>query len=543
MTKPKDGGPKGAEHCNRHPEGDCAFKALFEQAAIGLARLELEGSIIMANSALASMLGYAPHELEGMDIFALVHADDLGRFKAALESVRQDSDRVLVEELRLQHREGRILWTRVHLNSLMDEDGCSLKLGAQIEDVTAWHETRQALEKAKADAEAAFRAKSKFLGNMSHELRTPLNGIIGMTQLAMGGNAAPEQRQYLEVVLRASRTLLGAVNRLLELSSLDGVSPAVEAKPFALRRKLSALLDTMGEEARSKGLNFDYSFGAGVPSTLVGDKEKISHVLLNVVDNAIKFTEKGGISVGISCEADDTGSSCDGAERKEQTMLRISVKDTGKGVAPQHQEAIFEPFALEEDLLTKRYGGIGLGLAVARNLVEQMGGRIWVRSKSGQGSAFFFTCPCRPTTVQLEAEPQPQPVAPRESSALRILLVEDEPINQQVTVKMLQRSGHDVSVVEDGIKALNLLEKEPFDLVLMDIQLPRLNGLDATRSIRHGGDGALPRDISIIGLSALVGGNSREKALEAGIDEFLTKPFERTRLLQVIDETLARRGR
>jgi len=513
------------------------YRFSFEQAAIGMVHTDLHGVIRQANASFASMLGCTVEELVGQRFEDITHPEDRDKSDALRRSLERTPWGVASLEKRYLRKDGSICWGRAHVSIVTNSLGRPLYFVAQVEDISESKRLMESLVTAKEQAEAASKAKSQFLSNMNHELRTPLNAIIGMTQLALGGNLEHEQREQLESALRASRSLLAAVNRLLEFSTLESRTYAVQDKPFSLRERLEPILESLAREAWAKGLYFNYAFGADVPAVVCGDADKIVQVLVNIVQNAIKFTEGGKVSVGVSCDACTPQ-----AQEAGEIMLQFSVKDSGVGIPKDKQESIFEPFSLAEDVLTKRYGGIGLGLAVCRQLVEHMGGRIWVRSKPGQGSAFFFTCPAK--VVAASGQPARGGQArPRAERSYAILVAEDEPINQELTRKLLQRRGHSVTVASDGQQALQLLQRSRFDLVLMDIQMPHMNGLDAAQLIREGAVPGVPENLPVIALTAYAAEEDRQLAIDAGMDAFVAKPFEAGALAQVIREVMAGHGR
>ncbi len=404
------------------------------------------------------------------------------------------------------------------------------------------------LQSAKNAAEAASAAKSQFLANMSHELRTPLNAIIGVAQLLRKTNPSLEQAHFLDLILDSSTDLLHIVSDLLDLSTIQAERLQIKEKDFSLRGALEPVIANAGRRARDKGLSFKEYFDPTLPQHVRGDAMRIRQALLNVLDNALQFTERGEVGVSVTLAVQDK-------DRAHYTVL-FQVSDTGIGIPRDKLETIFDSFTLGEDYMTKKYGGSGLGLAITKELVGRMGGEVWVESEPGEGSSFFFTVRvARAEAAQaetagaiaaLQRPATPQGVRPAAAqTGLRILLVEDEPVSRLFTKRMLHVAGHDVLLAEDGLKALEVLSSKPVDLVLMDLQLPRLNGLDAVKAIRRSEVPGVAPDIPIIALTAFARTQDRERGLEAGVDDYVIKPFEADELFVSLERVMAgpRNGR
>ena len=380
-------------------------------------------------------------------------------------------------------------------------------------------------------AESANQAKSTFLANMSHEIRTPLNGILGMSELALDESLSPPVREAFETINHSGQVLLSIVNDVLDFSKIEAGKLDIESVPFALPDLVQQTLAMLGPMARAKGLALTVTLDPEIPAGLQGDPGRLRQVLLNLIGNALKFTEQGQIS---------TRARLLGREGRRIT-LQLDVQDTGVGIAPDKQRLIFEPFSQEDASITRRYGGTGLGLSITSRLVQLMGGRIWLDSVPGQGSTFHFTVVLGlATEAGVEPPPAPDPClnappAGDRPRTLRLLLVEDNLINQKVGLGMLKRLGHQVAVANDGQEALDQLASERFDLVLMDMQMPVMDGLDATRQIRAREQAlGLPRT-TIIAITANALSSDQDRCRTAGMDGFISKPLQAAALKAQLD--------
>ena len=378
--------------------------------------------------------------------------------------------------------------------------------------------TEAALVLAREGAEAANRAKSYFLANMSHEIRTPMNAIIGLSHLCLQTKLNDKQHQYVFRVNQAARGLLGVINDILDFSKIDADMLVLEAVHFELQASFDAIDSNVGYLARAKGLRFEALVAADVPAFLVGDPLRLGQVLLNLASNAVKFTQAGEISVAVALK-DAVAQSVD---------LEFRVRDTGIGLTPGQIEGLFAAFTQVDTSTTRKFGGTGLGLVIGKRLVELMGGRIWVESEAGAGSTFCFTARFgRGEASQAVAMTQAARVALDDACArlrgARILVTEDNWFNQQVIAELLQQCGVVVRLCGNGREALEQLAKEPFDIVLMDVQMPVMDGYEATRQIRATPALAGQR---VIAMTANAMVEDRARCLEAGMDDFETKPID-----------------
>ena len=505
---------------NERSRAQEAFRTIFEAGAIGTALMDMGGRFVAVNRAFEEQVGLDERRIIGKN------ALEVGALSPeTFETLRRelavrgffDASEVVYQRPANGVRTA-LLWARV-----VRIQGSKRLLGFSL-DISDRKRMEEDLQRTRVAAESAAKAKSEFLANMSHEIRTPLNGIIGFTQLALSTDLNADQRDYLETAESSANALLRIINDILDFSKIEAGRLDLERVAFSLRECVESAVRIVLPAAAEKRLEFFSSVSPDVPDALLGDSMRLRQVLLNLLGNAVKFTAAGSISVGVSAVS----------LRERAAEMHFTVRDTGIGIPLEKRESIFLPFHQADGSMTRRYGGTGLGLAIATRLVEMAGGRIWVESQEGAGSAFHFTVP-----FPLAEPPQPRNSDYREShgvasAPLSILLVEDDEVSQAFVSALLAQHGHSVTLASSGPEALSLVERGSFDLALMDVQMPGMDGLQTTAEIRKI-ESVMGGHIRIVAVTAYAMKGDRERCLEAGMDAYLSKPFQACDLIACID--------
>ncbi len=471
---------------------------------------DIDGRVLKASSSWLTKLGHDPAEMEGQKLLRLVHPEDMpGTLNSVIEvENRKDGDAVVGYTNRYRHKDGHYLTFEWRAQRLGD------RIYGVARDVTERVAAERALVEAKAAAEASNRAKTDFLANISHEIRTPLNGVIGIVDALSRTPLNADQAEMVRLIRDSGATLERLVSDFLDVAKIEAGQLRLEERAFCLDQTLRPGIEVMRHRAEEKGLSFQVE--GEVRGRYLGDGTRIGQVVGNLLSNAIKFTEDGGVTFRVATEA---------------AGLTLEVEDTGIGFDAEHAAGLFARFHQADASISRRFGGTGLGLAICHSLVEMMGGRISAVSTPGAGSRFTVFLPLPP--VDAVQEVRETPAAPIEPSdaPLRVLLVEDHPTNQRVAQLILATQGADVVTVGDGLEAIDAFKAGTFDVVLMDMQMPRMDGLEATRTIRalelQAGAGRTP----IIMLSANALTVHREQTLAAGADLHVSKPITAANLL------------
>ncbi len=527
------------------------LRALFQAFPDLFLRLDKSDSVLDAKGGQRSDSFLGADKFLGRNLQDLLPAGALAQVREAQQKVRKSNAMEMVEfaiedRLGQQSYEMRLLplnwdqWIGVVRNIT------ALKAGEQRlkDDAQELEQKNEELEKALTAAREATRMKSRFLANMSHEIRTPMNGVLGMTDFLLGTGLNPEQQEYAESIKRSADSLLALINDILDLSRIEAGKLRLDRADFSLPSAIAETASVFALQARAKGLEFVSVVAPGLPEAAVGDPGRLRQVLTNLLGNAIKFTEHG--QVGLKAEIV--------SQTRDEIQLKFTVHDSGLGIPASEQGRLFDTFTQVDESNTRKYGGTGLGLAISKQLVELLGGEIGLESEPGKGSKFWFTASFGKSTRVLPVRPAPAPrvmaaksqtgtahraeaassaqASPLEAS-MRILLAEDNEINQRITLRLLQKLGLSADAVVNGREAVEALEKREYDLVLMDCQMPDMDGFEATAVIRKREGPS--RHQTICALTANCMDGDRERCLAAGMDDYISKPVGLEKLREALD--------
>lgn len=494
------------------------LQSAIEFSADGVAVIKSDWEFSYVNVAFAALLGLSKEELANYSFTHFFTADSGFDVQNVERDIRQA--KVWRGEIRCQKLDGT--WQETYLTLTRVPGGSMM---AYLKDNTHIKEYQNQLIIAKEDAEAATKAKSDFLATMSHEIRTPMNGVLGMSTLLGYTELNEEQREFVDTIQHSGQNLLTIINEILDFSKIEAGKMGIETAKFDLQKMVKTSVNLASHRASTKGNILSYTCSDQIPAMVFGDEGRITQVLNNLIGNALKFTKNGEVTVELACQP---------SEKPDHTQVRFTIKDTGIGIDPQRIESLFEPFTQADSSTTRKFGGTGLGLAICKKLVELMGGSLWVESELNQGSTFSFTLDLKSIGVQEGEETTKAPEPPNgllsTEFPLNIMVAEDNFINQKLAVYVFEHLGYDVFLAKNGKEAYDACKKDHFDLIFMDLHMPELDGISATKAILSD----LNNPPSIVALTANVVGESQKECIEAGMCDFVHKPFKISDLERVI---------
>jgi PAS domain S-box-containing protein len=472
-----------------------------------------EATPTFISPSVKDILGYEPEELLGKSPFYLVHEEDRERIKDIIKRITL-SGQPTTFEFRAVRKDGQVIWLESNSQPFFNAEGKIVGFQASAREITKRKEFEKSLHEAKLKAEQATNAKSEFLSMMSHEIRTPMNAIIGLTNILLDNSPTDAAKEYLNLLKFAGQNLLTIINDILDFSKIEAGKMELEETTFDLKALVMNTKMMMIPKVMEKGLSMTVTYDENLPQTFIGDPVRIGQVLMNLTGNAVKFTSSGSVHIGVSKIAD----------RGQSRSIKLSVSDTGIGIAPEKLDAIFDRFSQADTYTTRKFGGTGLGLSITKSLVELMGSDIRVSSTIGEGSVFEFVLDlqtCNPADCQNESDVI---ISKTDSENIRVLLVEDNKVNQIVASTYLKKWKMEVTIASNGQEAVDAIESKNYDVVLMDLQMPVMDGYAATEIIRKKPDSYF-REIPIIALTASAMMGMKDRVLEVGMNDFVSKPF------------------
>jgi PAS domain S-box-containing protein len=514
-------------------ESENKIRVILDNSAAAITLTDDQERIISWNRFTERLFGMRKKDLYLRPVSSLYPAKEWTKIHSG--NIRQIESKQHLET-QIIRKDGEVIDVELSINVLRDAQNKIVGSVGMIQDITKQKQFRQQLLQAKLIAEEANNTKSLFLANMSHEVRTPMNTIIGMIDLTLDTPLSPEQKENLQVVKDAADNLLGLLNDILDLSRVEAGKITLENIEFHLPNVVKNICKGLDVLAKKKKLGIVLNIDAQVPELILGDPVRLRQVIINLVNNAIKFTSQGVIEIGVK--------TLSLIPAKGEIVIQFSVRDEGIGIPEDKYEKIFEVFTQADESTTRKYGGTGLGLAISKRLVEMMGGQIWVESAEGKRSTFFFTGVFKVIAQKAAEAPDAKQQEEKIDEAalppikeLKILLAEDNLVNQKITARILEKQGWQVAAVANGKEVIERLDREPFDVVLMDVQMPVLDGLEATKIIREN-EKSTGKHVPIIALTARAMKEEKESFVESGMDGYVSKPIDRKKLFEEIENII-----
>ncbi len=515
------------------------YRDLVQNANSIIVRLNPQGRIIFFNEFAQHFFGYTEEEIIGRNILSTIVPKENNELICIVKEIISSPEKYRNHENRNVKKNGEEVWVVWNNRVVYDENGNVkeiLSVGSDITDRKIAEEklihAKQEADEAREKAQKATMAKSEFLAAMSHEIRTPMNSIVGMTNLALMTDDDDEKFEYLTTVRLSADHLMSVINDILDFSKIEAGRMVLDEHDFDLNNQVAVILSSFKHKADEKNLEFKYTIDPDIPPVVIADSAKIRQILINLISNSLKFTEKGHVHVKL--EKIDFNDFPDFERNENIFLVRFSVEDTGIGINEDRIEDIFKSFTQAENSISRKYGGTGLGLTITRKLVNLMGGEIHVESKFGEGTLFYFVLPLVrgiENEIKKQDEDNDEFQIRHNSSHVKILLAEDNPVNQMLAKVILKKLGYEFDVAWNGVEVLEKLKKDKFDVVLMDLEMPGMGGIEATEKIRRGEAGEKNMDITILAMTAHVLNEYKEIAFKSGMNGFIDKPIDFNELI------------
>ncbi len=519
------------------------FRSIFEKAAAGMATIGIDGKFLQVNQAFCKMLGYTEEEFLELTIDAITHPDDRKESLFHFKSMRVSDKQEVQIERRYLHKDGKVVWGYTTEAWISDSSRDVVYAVMLVQDITERKQAEEEFRKAKEAAEVANRAKGEFLANMSHEIRTPMNGVMGMAQLLLETNLSEEQLEFAKTIQTSAEALLIVINDILDFSKIEAGKLDIEPINFDLKKEVNNVIELLEDKSNEKNIEMIAIYAPDAPHYIVGDPGRIRQVLLNLVSNAVKFTKKGHVLVRVD-KID---------EFENDVTMKITVEDTGIGIPEEKLKFIFDKFTQADASMTRKFGGTGLGLAITSQLVKLMGGEIQVNSQPGKGSTFTITLNLprgKETRSVKTKEPaeyrssKPEEYSKKksqgESIPAHVLLVEDNFVEQKVTMRMLEKIGCKVDLADNCTEAMEMTQHEKYDIMFVDHSLLILEGYDSVKKINESKE-STGCHIQIVALTTQDMENDHMRCIEAGMDSYIIKPIQKHVLIEVLNRFVGKK--
>ena len=513
-------------------ESEARLQNVLEVIKEGVWDWHIPSGTILHNRQWFELLGLKSTTLQNsLDIFSkIVYADDRESVVQKLNDLLEGKQDSYFSEHRMVKKDGSVIWVQDRGRiAEQDDQGKPVRVVGSFADITLRKESEKALQAAKLEAEMANSAKSDFLASMSHEIRTPMNGVIGMTSILLDTKLDEEQKQYVETVRESGDALLTIINDILDISKLEANQMQYENNEFNLMQLITSVIEILKPKVISKGISLILDEASSISPYYIGDAGRIRQIIMNLVGNAIKFTNAGEVRLSIS-ELNHSSPA---------SIVRVSISDTGIGIHQDKINSLFDSFVQADSSITSKFGGTGLGLTICKKLVEGMAGKIGVESTFGEGSRFWFEIPLKyqldtgAYEITSEIQALTSDLKMPYFRKLKVLIVEDNVVNQLVAKKLITKHGHDVDVTANGLEAIKAVEGFPYDLIFMDVRMPEMDGLTATRRIREMSNAR--KDTPIVAMTANATNEDVQECTEAGMNDFISKPINNIKLRETLD--------